>query len=616
MNRTLKKSFSFITGLAVATAAVTSAVSAATPLTEAKQAINNNYAAAIGMDDNVLLIGNGAVEGDTLTVPFASEIVHVNGTGKKSNVPTIEGYTKFYGPTFTGALANLPIYREVDAPVVIVGNGAGKYTAILENANYLCDNDEPAKQIQVRYIMNDVVGYTHYSAYDAIAYKDFWHIIEDGEILKGKLTETQIREGMVLEGEVLCAELGDRTTYFTTLGEELATIQTGRHGELWGYNDATKTLLFRADDGNGLHYTYVDREGKIMLILNVPYNQNHIVGFDGTLFKYEVRTLDALKEIETRHTDFYTAVGKYDHDETETYPTKYVLDWAIVDGKLEVWDMRKPASSGRLLAIKAPETLSDDEYAYAAFEFGFFQNKIEVYQKDGSIKDYALTDEGRPKNVYSWVVSRGNYIYVTAPIGLWVYNRATGELITKDTEHSYGCPEFVSPTAVSVVLPLTTPIVEGGATVGYRNYADVHYSALTRKFSKAYDAVMPLANSDTTSFYLHQNNMFGLMNNDDKVTLVPVASRPLDYNDGYAFEFWGQYYNGDITHFYNPELEVLLPVPAGSSHTLIEPSTGKWLTERAVYLAGPASCQRFGNGYYRIITTDTTGARYGLMLVK
>lgn len=390
-------------------------------------------------------------------------------------------------------------------------------------------------------------------------------LLENGKFLN----EKTMYDSVSYSGGLIAATTGNNTAFFTTTGTKVLTLKNNKYGSVVCYSNIAKQIVFgksNAKDEWKADYTVTDLSGKVIKTFKGrSWNDefSYIKGKDGKIYLFNN--------------------GYYSKDEYYDLTGKKVKESTVV-------------------GTYALVTNADDK-------------EFTVKNKNGSVLlsiDYKISS--------AYAAASGDYLYVATWDGLYVYNRVKGELVDKDLEHSYQ----VYPGSVEVIDGGKSAILELGkktkddwgeymASDGY-----VVYTLSTKNLSEKYDYITPLYSDSPSSsriaYLTKRNEKYGLLNSGGNVTLKP-----------------------NYSSFYYVDANVALMDNGKDSKVIIDPQTGKKIpstkdkTKAAAiipaacivhkndshyYEYAPRSAQPLGKKYYRIITSDSKGKKFGLVILK
>lgn len=394
-------------------------------------------------------------------------------------------------------------------------------------------------------------------------------LLENGKFLN----EKTMYDSVSYSGGLIAATIENNTTFFTTTGTKVLTLKNNKYGSVVCYSSSAKQIIFgksNAKEDWKSDYTVTDRSGKVIKTFKglSPYDEfSYIKGKDGKTYLFR--------------------------DASNTY-----------NGVNEYYD---------LTGKKVKESVVVGTYALIANDND--NGKFTVKNRNGSV---LLSIDCKISSPYA--AASGDYLYVATWDGLYVYNRAKGELVDKDLEHSYQS----YPGSIEVIDGGKSAILALGKKIkndwGEYMSSDGHvvYTLSTKKLSEKYDYITPLYSDSPASSkiaYLTKNNdKYGLLNSGGNVTIKPKYSS-----------------------FYYADANVALPDNGKDSKVIIDPQTGKKIpstkdkTKAATvipaecivhkndshyYEYAPRSVQSLGKKYYRIITSDSKGKKFGLVILK
>ncbi|MCM1060269.1 MAG: hypothetical protein NC452_08235 [Eubacterium sp.] len=538
MNRFFKKAISFVTALGVsATLCANVSIAASTTSLSMTTVYSNKYPIAVGMSDSTLFITKGSTkktivkteldekERSYLSIPSDAKITMVTSSGNKVKVANTVGFDRMFDICSGYYYNTIPVedmYYESRGPVIAVGNGE-KYNVLLENGKFLNEK----------------------TMYDSVSYS----------------------------GGLIAATTGKSTTFFTTTGTKVLTLENNKYGSVVCYSNVAKQIIFgksNAKDNWKADYTVTDRSGNV------------------------IKTFKGL----SWYDEFSYIKGK----DEKTYLFRDGSN--IYNGVNEYYDLTgKKVKESTVVGTYALVTNANDK------------GKFTVKNRNGSV---LLSIDCKISSAYA--AASGDYLYVATWDGLYVYNRVKGELIDKDLEHSYqsylGSVE-VTDGGKSAILGLGKR-VENDWGRYMESEGHVVYTLSTKKLSEKYDYITPLysdsPSSNNIAYLTKQNEKYGLLNSGGNVTLKPKYSS-----------------------FYYVDANVALMDNGKNSKVIISPQTGKKIpstkdkTKAATvipaeciihkndshyYDYAPRSIQSLGKKYYRIITSDSKGKKFGLVILK
>lgn len=394
-------------------------------------------------------------------------------------------------------------------------------------------------------------------------------LLENGKFL----SEKTMYDSVSYSGGLIAATTGNKTSYFTTTGKKLPDMENNKYGSAVCYSSTAKQIVFgKQNDNYGVDYTVVDFNGKVIKAFkNLSWNEefSYIKGKDGKTYLFR----DA--------SNVYNGVSEY-YDLTckkvkeSTVVKTYALVTKYEKGKFTV----ENKNGGVLLSIDGKKVASG--YAYDVID-------------DAS----------------------GDYLYVIAEKKLYVYNRSKGGLIDKDLNHSFLSNSIeVTNGGKSAILSIGKEVKSEWGTY-MASEGNVVYTLSTKNLSQKYDHISPLYSDSPSSSriaYLTRNDgKYGLLNSTGNTTVKP----------NYISLYYG-------------DANVALMDNGKDSKIIIDPQTGKKIpsakdkTKAAAVIPAdcivyrnrprhtdvPISAQSLGKKYYRVITSDSKGKKFGLVILK
>ena len=395
-------------------------------------------------------------------------------------------------------------------------------------------------------------------------------LLENGKFLN----EKTMYDSVSYSGGLIAATTGNNTEFFTTTGTKVLTLKNNKFGSVVCYSSSAKQIIFgksNAKENWKADYTVTDCNGNVIKALKGLswYDEfSYIKGKDGKTYIFRDGS------------NIYNGVNEY-YDLT---------------GK------------------KVKESTVVGTYTLVT-NYNDKSNLFTVKNSNGSV---LLSIDCKISSAYA--AASGDYLYVATWDGLYVYNRAKGELVDKDLEHSYqsypGSIE-VTDSGKSAILTLGKKTKDDWGTY-MASDGQVVYTLSTKKLSEKYDYITALYSDSPSSskiaYLTKKNSKYGLLNSGGNVTLNPQYSS-----------------------FYYADANVALPDNGKDSKVIIDPQTGKKIpstkdkTKAAAvipaecivhkndshyYEYAPRSVQSLGKKYYRIITSDSKGKKFGLVILK
>lgn len=395
-------------------------------------------------------------------------------------------------------------------------------------------------------------------------------LLENGKFLN----EKTMYDSVSYSGGLITAITGNNTEFFTTTGKKVITLENNKYSSVVCYSNAAKQIIFskpNAEDDWKVDYTVTDFSGNVIKTFKGLYSYyefSYIKGKDGKT---------------------------------------YILRNDIYGGANEYYDLTgKKVKESTVVGTYALVTNCNDKGTFT------------VKNSNGSVLlsiDGTKVSSGYAVNAVS--AASGDYLYVVTHDSLYVYNRAKGELVDKNLENSYCLNIEVTDGGKSAILTLGKKTKSEWGTY-MASDGRVVYTLSTKKLSEKYDYITPLYSDSPSSSkiaYLTRNNdKYGLLNSSGNVTLKPKYSS-----------------------FYYVDANVALMDNGKDSKVIIDPQTGKKIpstkdkTKAATvipaecivhkndshyYEYAPRSVQSLGKKYYRIITSDSKGKKFGLVILK
>lgn len=393
--------------------------------------------------------------------------------------------------------------------------------------------------------------------------KKYSVLLENGKFLSEKM----MYDSVSYSCGIITATIENKTSFFTTTGKKLLVSENNKYGSAVCYNITAKQIVFGKQNNNyGVDYTVVDFNGKVIKAFkNLSWNEefSYIKGKDGKTYLFRDSS------------NVYNGVSGY-YDLTG-----------------------KKVKEGTVVKTYALATNGNDN------------GKFTVKNRNGSI---LLSIDCKISSAYA--AASGDYLYVATWEGLYVYNRAKGELVDKDLEHSYCQDIEVTDGGKSAILSLGKEVKSEWGTY-MASEGNVVYTLSTKKLSKKYDYISPLYSDSPSSSkiaYLTRNDeKYGLLNSTGNTTVKP----------SYISLYYG-------------DANVALMDNGKDSKIIIDPQTGKKIpsakdkTKAAAVIPAdcvvyrnrprnmdvPISAQSLGKKYYRVITSDSKGKKFGLVILK
>ena len=395
-------------------------------------------------------------------------------------------------------------------------------------------------------------------------------LLENGKFLN----EKTMYDSVSCSGGLIAATLGKNTEFYTTTGTKVLTLENNKFGSVACYSNTAKQIVFvksNAKEEWKADYTVTDRSGKVIKTFKdlSPYCEfSFIKGKDGKTYLFR--------------------------DESQVY-----------EGKSEYFDLTgKKVKESTVVGSYALVTNANDK------------GKFTVKNSSGNV---LLSIDCNVSSAYA--AASGDYLYVATWEGLYVYNRTKGELVDKDLKHTYDTYDGsieVTDGGKSAIVTLGKKTESDWGTY-MASDGQVVYTLSTKKLSEKYDYISPLY-SESTSFnniaYLTRKNngKYGLLNSSGTVTLKPAYSS-----------------------FYYVDANVALMDNGKDGKVIIDPQTGKKIPstkdkkkaatvipaactvhrdDYSYYEYAPRSVQPLGKKFYRIITSDSNGKKFGLVILK
>ncbi len=384
-------------------------------------------------------------------------------------------------------------------------------------------------------------------------------LLENGKFLN----EKTMYDSVSYSGGLIAATTGNNTTLFTTTGTKVITLKNNKFGSVVCYSNVAKQIILSKPNVKEYwkaDYTVINYSGNVIKTFKGLYSDNkfsYIKGKDGKTYIYNEAN------------EYYDLTGKKVKEST------VVGTYALV-------------------------TNANDK------------GKFTVKKSNGSV---LLSIDCKISSAYA--AASGDYLYVATWDGLYVYNRAKGALVGKDLEHSYQCYVKVTDGGKSAILELGKKTESKWGTY-MASEGQVVYTLSTQKLSEPYDCITALYSDSPSSskiaYLTKQNEKYGLLNSGGNVTFKPHYSS-----------------------LYYADANVALMDNGKTSKVIIDPQTGNMIpsakdkTKAATvtpaecivhkigshyYEYGPRSAQSLGKKYYRIITSDSKGEKFGLVILK
>lgn len=560
MNRVFKKAISFVTALGVSAAfCANMAIAATTSTLSMTKVYSNKYPIAVGMSDSTLFITKGSTKKTTVKTEFDE---------KERSYIYIPSDAKLTMVTSSGNK-------------VKVANTVG-FDRMFDICSSYYYNTIPVEDMYYE-SRGPVIAVGDGEKYNVL--------LENGKFLN----EKTMYDSVSYSGGLIAATTGNNTMFFTTTGTKVLTLENNKYGSVVCYSNIAKQIIFgksNAKEDWKADYTVTDCSGKV------------------------IKTFKGL----SWYDEFSYIKGK----DGKTYLFRDGSN--IYNGVNEYYD---------LTGKKVKESTVVGTYALVT---KYDKGKFTVKNSNGSV---LLSIDCKISSAYA--AASGDYLYVTTWDGLYVYNRAKGELVDKDLEHSYQCyPDSIKVTdgGKSAILELGKKIESkwgthtesegavaaapaavmdsssGGTYMASDGY--VVYTLSTKKLSEKYDYISALYSDSPSSskiaYLTKKNEKYGLLNSGGNVTLKP-----------------------NYSSFYYVDANVALMDNGKDSKVIIDPQTGKKIpstkdkTKAATIIPAectvhkndwnyfeyaPRSAQSLGKKYYRIITSDSKGKKFGLVILK
>lgn len=564
MNRVFKKAISFITALGVsASICANTAFAVSVPTLSMTKGFSNKYPVAVGMSDSALFITKGSIKKTPVKTESVEEFVEGN------EYPEVVTPNPYSGTSSE----NSYLYIPSDAKLTMVTSSGNKVK--IENTVGF----DRMFEICSGYYYNTIpIGEMYYEARGPVI------AVGDGEkynvlLENGKfLDEKTMYDSVSYSDGLITAVKGTTATYFTTTGTKLLTVKNNKYGSAISYSSTAKQIVFarsNAEEGWKNDYTVIDQSGKVIKIFkgfSSGYEFSYIKGKDGKTYLFRdgsgvYNGVDA----------YYDLTGKKVKESTVIQAHNYTLV-ADYDDKSNF--IVKNNSGSVLLSIGGQKVSS-----------GYVANAVSA--------------------------ASGDYLYVVTNDSFYVYNRAKGELVDKDLDHSFCLSVEPSDGGKSAILTLGKKIKSDWGEYMARD-GQVVYTLSTKKMSEKYDWITPLySNSPSSSriaYLTEENEKYGLLDSVGNTTFNP-------------------YYSST----YYVDANIALMDNGTDCKVIINPQTGGWIpsakdkTKASAVIPAdcivhknvshypedmPRSARPLGKRFYRVITSDSKGKKFGLVIFK
>lgn len=556
MNRVLKKAISFVTAFGVSAAiCANTAIAASTTTLSMTKVYSNKFPVAVGMSDSTLFISKGSVKKTAVKTESVEENEDYVDVVAPARIPE-----KSHGESY--------LYIPSDAKLTMVTSSGNKV-----NVKNTIGFDRIFDICSSYYYNTIPIEDKYYESRGPIIAvgdgKKYNVLLENGKFL----SEKTMYDSVSYSGGLIAAATGNNTTFFTTTGTKVLTLKNNKYGSVVCYSSSAKQIIFgksNAKEDWKVDYTVTDRSGNVIKTFKglSSYDEfSYIKGKDGKTYLFR----DA--------SNTYNGVnGYYDLTGKKVNESVVVGTYALV-------------------------TNNNDN------------GKFTVKNKKGSL---LLSIDCKVSSAYA--AASGDYLYVATWGGLYVYNRTKGELVDKDLEHSYqsylGSVE-VTDGGKSAVLELGKKVKSEWGTY-MASEGHVVYTLSTKKLSEKYDYITTLYSDSPSSskiaYLTKSNNKYGFLNSTGNETIKPKYDS-----------------------FYYADANVALPDNGKDSKIIIDPQTGKKIpstkdktkaaavipaeciihkNDSIYYEYAPRSIQSLGKKYYRVITSDSKGKKFGLVILK
>lgn len=406
-------------------------------------------------------------------------------------------------------------------------------------------------------------------------------LLENGKFLN----EKTMYDSVSYSGGVITAVNGNKSTYFTTSGKKLLALENNKYGSAVCYSNTAKQIVFgksNAKEDWKVDYTVTDFSGKVIKTfkaLSAYCEFSYIKGKDGKtyLFRDESQLYGGKSEyfdLTGKKVKESTVVGTYELSASYDDKCKFTV---------------KNSSGSVLLSIDGTKISSG-------------------YTSDSVSDAYAVSA------VYS---ASGDYLYVVTSSCLYVYNRAKGELIDKNLEHSYCLSVEATDGGKSAILTLSKKIESDWGSY-MASEGRVVYTLSTKKLSEKYEYISPLYSESSSSskiaYLTKENGKYGFLN-----SIGDVALKPSYKNCYYADANVALMDNGKTNKLIiNPQTGGYIPSTKDKTKatTVIPAECIVHKNDWSYYEYAPRSVQPLGKKYYRIITSDSKGKKFGLVIIK
>ena len=372
-------------------------------------------------------------------------------------------------------------------------------------------------------------------------------------------------------GSLISVISGSNTIYYTTSGKKLTSIKTGKYGDLYSYDISNKAFMFRQYDSAKSTYVFT------------------VLNSSGKTFKYKTSAWRGAGFTEDNKNNLIVYGYKYDKKDNAVY-TYYDLNGSKIS---------EPASTTKYALTY---TIDLDRETYT--------NNIKILKSDGTVVKDVKIAYGE-KGAITHVCESGDKLILAYKDGLFIYNRKTGKLELSDTKNGYNGIYTVTENGTAV-LCVGKEVTETWGTY-FKTVGYVYYNGKT--LSAQYDDIKPTSylyysshadgeyyvNEAKTSFILYRNDKIGLMDYTGKVVLKPK------YKSYY-------YIDRQIAVFDNGSKRIVYNSVNGKtvlkSVRCADPSGGE------SYYEGPISVRTLGTKGHRIITTNSKGTKFGIVIIK
>lgn len=561
MNRVFKKAISFITAIGVsASICANTAFAVSVPTLSMTKGFSNKYPVAVGMSDSALFITKGSIKKTPVKTESVEEFVEGN------EYPEVVTPNPYSGTSSENSYLFIPS----DAKLTMVTSSGNKVK--IENTVGF----DRMFEICSGYYYNTIpIGEMYYEARGPVI------AVGDGEkynvlLENGKfLDEKTMYDSVGCSGGLIAATKGNNTTFFTTTGTKVLTLKNNKYGSAVCYSSTAKQIVFarsNAEEGWKTDYTVIDQSGKVIKIfkgLSSYYEFSYIKGKDGKAYLFR--------------------------DGSQ-----------IINGVNAYYDL-----TGN--QVKESDVIHTDTYTLAAYPND--QGKFTVKNNSGSV---LLSVDCKISSAYA--AAAGDYLYVATWDGLYVFDRAKGELIDKDLEHSYQC----YPDSVIVTDGGKSAILELGKKVkdnwGEHMASDgqVVYTLSTKKFSEKYDWITPLHSDSPSSsriaYLIKENGKNGLLDSLGNTTFTPYYSSVYYADANIAFMDNGT----DCKVIINPQTGGWIPYAKDKTKAsaVIPADCIIHKNDSCYFEYAPRSARPLGKRFYRVITSDSKGKKFGLVIFK